>query len=121
MICTRTRRLQQNAAYAVNVPHNYLEQGRTVGAMVQHALAGGFTRVEVTAEAEAAWVDLILQSEERRMLSDCTPGYYNGEGQAAKLDPAVRRRGLGYPKGPLAYFKYLQAWRQGDFSGIAFS
>ena len=38
----------QNASYGVNVPHNYVEQGRTVGAMLAHAQKHGYNRVEVT-------------------------------------------------------------------------
>jgi cyclohexanone monooxygenase len=50
---------------------------------------------------------------------DCTPGYYNNEGQ----DPG--RRGLlnslGYPEGPVAYFDYIDRWRtSGDFEGLEF-
>jgi cyclohexanone monooxygenase len=49
---------------------------------------------------------------------DCTPGYYNNEGQepgmAAKL-------AVGYPAGALAYFRYLEAWRtSGEFEGLEF-
>ena len=42
----------QNASYGVNVPHNYVEQGRTVGAMLAHAQKHGYNRVEVTKEVE---------------------------------------------------------------------
>ena len=48
------------------------------------------TEVEVTEEAEDAWVDLLLAGPGRGLIGspDCTPGYYNNEGQ----DPG--RRGL---------------------------
>jgi len=55
-----------------------------------------------------------------RMLGapDCTPGYYNNEGQdpgpAAKLN-------VGYPAGATAFFKYIDAWRNsGQFEGLSF-
>ena len=55
-----------------------------------------------------------------RMLGspDCTPGYYNNEGQ----DPGpAARLNVGYPAGATAYFKYLEAWRSsGAFEGLAF-
>ena len=56
-----------------------------------------------------------------RMLGgpDCTPGYYNNEGQ----DPGpAARLSVGYPAGATAYFKYLDQWRAcGAFEGVAFS
>ena len=48
---------------------------------------------------------------------DCTPGYYNNEGE-----PIGRRERLnisGYPPGPVAYFEYIDAWRNsGRFEGL---
>jgi hypothetical protein len=49
---------------------------------------------------------------------DCTPGYYNNEGRepgpAAKLN-------VGHPAGAMAYFKYIDAWRNsGEFEGVEF-
>jgi hypothetical protein len=65
-------------------------------------------------------VSLLLTGPGRMMMgaSDCTPGYYNNEGQdpgpAAKLN-------VGYPAGPSAYFKYLEDWRtSGGFDGLEF-
>jgi len=49
---------------------------------------------------------------------DCTPGYYNNEGQ----DPGPTARfNVGYPQGAMAYFKYLTEWRNsGKFEGLEF-
>jgi hypothetical protein len=47
---------------------------------------------------------------------DCTPGYYNNEGQ----DPG-QFLGYGYPYGPSAYFTYIDKWRaSGTFDGLEF-
>jgi cyclohexanone monooxygenase len=47
---------------------------------------------------------------------DCTPGYYNNEGQPGRVDWF-----LGYPGGAAAYFEYLGGWRnRGDFAGLEF-
>ena len=47
---------------------------------------------------------------------DCTPGYYNNEGQ----DPGAFL-GRGYPYGPSAYFAYIDKWRaSGIFDGLKF-
>ena len=62
--------------------------------------------MEVTAEAEQAWVAL-LESSARAFLGnpDCTPGYYNNEGQP--IGRRERLNGSGYPHGPVAYFEYI--------------
>jgi hypothetical protein len=50
---------------------------------------------------------------------DCTPGYYNNEGQP--LGPGAQLN-VGYPAGPSAYFKYLAGWRNsGAFEGLVFA
>ena len=59
----------QNASYGVNVPHNYVEQGRTVGAMLAHAQKHGYNRVEVTKEVEDDWVKKILSAIPRQGMA----------------------------------------------------
>ena len=50
--------------------------------------------------------------------TECTPGYYNNEGQGWG-DGMVRA--VSYPHGPVAYFKYLNEWRNsGEFEGVEF-
>ena len=110
----------QGANLISNVPHNLTEAGRTIATIVKHALDNGFQEVEVTKEAEDAWIELLLSGPGMMLGSpDCTPGYYNNEGQdpgpAAKLN-------VGYPLGAMAYFRYLDEWRtSGAFEGLAFS
>ena len=110
----------QGANLISNVPHNLTESGRTIAVTVKHALDGGFHQVEVTEEAQAAWVALLLTGMGRMMgAPDCTPGYYNNEGQTP--GPAAQLN-VGYPAGATAYFNYIDAWRSsGDFEGLAFS
>jgi hypothetical protein len=111
----------QGANLISNVPHNLVEAGRTIALLVRHARERGFSRIEVSAEAEKAWVDLILSAAGRRMLGsqDCTPGYYNNEGQ----DPGpIAHYWAGYPDGATAFFRYLDRWRgSGVFDGVEFS
>ena len=47
---------------------------------------------------------------------DCTPGYYNNEGQ----DPGpAAKYAVGYPAGASAYFRYIEDWRNsGTFEGL---
>lgn len=110
----------QGANLISNIPHNLTEAGLTIAAIVKHARDGGFKQVEVTKEAQDKWVELLLTGMGRMIGSpDCTPGYYNNEGQdpgpAAKLN-------VGYPAGAKAYFEYLDKWRKsGAFEGLKFS
>jgi len=109
----------QGANLISNVPHNLTEAGRTIAAVTRHTLVVGATQVEVTREAEDAWIALLLTGMGRMIGSpDCTPGYYNNEGQ----DPGPRARlNVGYPAGATAYFRYLNEWRSsGRFEGLEF-
>jgi cation diffusion facilitator CzcD-associated flavoprotein CzcO len=112
--------ITQAANLISNVPHNFVEAGETIAAVVAHAESTGATEVEVTVEAEANWVDLLEGNPMAFMgNSDCTPGYYNNEGR-----PTGRRERLnmsGYPSGPIAYFDYISRWRSsGEFVGLEF-
>ena len=108
----------QGANLISNVPHNLAESALAIADVVAHADGGV---VEVTAEAEDAWVDLLVSGGGGSMLgaADCTPGYYNNEGQAPAPSAATM---VGYPAGPSAFFDYLERWRRsGQFEGLAFS
>jgi cation diffusion facilitator CzcD-associated flavoprotein CzcO len=109
----------QGANLISNVPHNLTEAGRTIAIEVRHALDHGFREIEVTKEAEDAWVSLLLTGMGRMTGgADCTPGYYNNEGQDAGL---AARLAVGYPAGASAYFSYIDEWRRsGRFEGLTF-
>ena len=109
----------QGANMLFNFPHDLSESAKTIAAVVKHAVDGGFAEVEVTQQAQDAWVKLLLsESGFGKPLAGCTPGYYNYEGQ----DPGPwGRLRVGYPKGPLAYFRYIDQWRKsGAFTGLEF-
>jgi len=110
----------QGANLISNIPHNLTESGRTIAAIVRHAVDVGTTAVEVTREAEDGWLELLLSGPGRIIGSqDCTPGYYNNEGQDAGRAGALY---VGYPAGASAFFAYLSAWRRsGKFEGLAFT
>jgi cyclohexanone monooxygenase len=87
--------------------------------VVKHALDNGCAEVEVTKEAEDAWIELLLSGPGMMLGSaECTPGYYNNEGQPT--GPG-RELFVGYPLGAMAYFQYIDTWRtSGDFEGLRF-
>jgi cation diffusion facilitator CzcD-associated flavoprotein CzcO len=103
-----------------NITHNLEEAARTIARVVAHALSTNASEVEVTEEAERRWV-ASLEGGMASFISnpDCTPGYYNNEGH-----PIGRREHLnmaGYPGGPVAFFEYLDGWRNdGKFRGLEF-
>ncbi|XOV86839.1 MAG: flavin-containing monooxygenase [Pseudomonadota bacterium] len=109
----------QGAMLISNVPHNIVDSALTISQVVKHTLDIGAREVEVTQEAQDAWVEL-LQSGPGRMRGapDCTPGYYNNEGGGPRPEA---RNDLGYPEGAAAYFKYIEGWRNSNqYEGLAF-
>jgi len=110
----------QGANLISNVPHNLTESGRTIAAIVSHALSTGHDEVEVTREAEDAWIELLLSGPRLGIIGDqaCTPGYYNNEGQDPGPAGALF---VGYPAGATAFFRYIDGWRTaGAFEGLEF-
>jgi cyclohexanone monooxygenase len=107
----------QGANLISNVPHNIVDSARTIAVTVRHALDNGFCTVEPSQDAEDAWVTLLLSGPGTVIGGpDCTPGYYNNEGQDSGAF-----LGRGYPYGPSAYFAYIDEWRtSGTFDGLDF-
>ena len=109
----------QGANLISNIPHNLTESGKTIALTIKHALEGGYREIEVTKEAEDAWVNLLLSGPGTMLGSpDCTPGYYNNEGQPPGPQSTFF---VGYPQGAMAYFQYIDRWRNaGTFEGLDF-
>ncbi|MFJ8996184.1 flavin-containing monooxygenase [Streptomyces sp. NPDC102279] len=114
--------LAQGGRFGLNVPTGWLEAAQTIASVVGHALTQGHHAVEVTEEAQTAWVDIFLEAAARIDTSarlECTPGYYNNEGQRPSLKDLMME---GYPAGPRTYFELLREWRTtGRFEGLSFS
>ena len=110
----------QGANLISNITHNLVEAAATIARTIAHGRELGVREIEVTAVAEAAWVELI-DSHPGTIFGDteCTPGYYNGEGREATVRD--RRNSTGYPLGAVAYFEYIDGWRNsGEFAGVEF-
>jgi cyclohexanone monooxygenase len=106
-----------------NVPHNFTETSRTVAAVVKHAVDNGFDVAEPTPEAEQAWMDTISGGVMSRLGSaigsaDCTPGYYNNEGQPG--GGFATDMAKGHPGGPMGFFTHLRQWCASGFDGLEF-
>ena len=110
----------QGSNLASNITSNYTEAGHTIAAILNHKAATGANQIEVTAEVERDWVAAIEAAPQGIVGGpDCTPGYYNSEGEAegrrAKLNMG------GYPLGPVPFFDYIAEWRaNGKFDGLEF-
>ena len=110
----------QGANLISNVPHNLTESGRTIAVMIRHALDNGHEQIEVTKQGEDAWMELLASGQGFGIVGspDCTPGYYNNEGQPLPEGTFFMQ---SYPAGPSAFFRYIAEWRaSGDFDGVEF-
>jgi cation diffusion facilitator CzcD-associated flavoprotein CzcO len=110
----------QAANLISNITHNLTEAGATIAAVVAHSLDIGAEVVEVSEAAEQAWVARLDESGQSLLADpDCTPGYYNNEG--GPIGPRERLNSARYPEGPVAYFRYIDAWRNsGEYEGLDF-
>lgn len=106
------------AGFSANFPHVLEVESRHVAYVIQHAREHEVRTVEVSAEAEAAWVKQIVDSSTAsvKFLEACTPGYYNNEGQP---NGALVRQNGSYGYGIIAYSKILDDWRSdGQLAGL---
>ncbi|SNY38613.1 flavin-containing monooxygenase [Paractinoplanes atraurantiacus] len=95
----------QNAA-AVNFTHVLQEQATHIAEMVAEASRRDAHRIEPTAEAEQAWVAMIRETAPNNFdfQSECTPGYYNGEGKPRPVNNS-------FGPGPVVFHDLLRTWR----------
>lgn len=105
------------AGFTANYPHMLNEQSKHLSYIVQKCLSSQARVVETTQEAEDAWVEEVMRVAvfNRRYLEECTPGYYNNEGQPSS---AAIRNG-SYGAGSIAFIKILEEWRaKDDLAGL---
>src|SRR5215472_3997602 len=105
------------SGFTANFPHMMNEQTKHIGWIVKQCVERQARTVEASAEAESEWVRTIesLAIMRQKFLEECTPGYYNNEGQ-----PSVRAaRNSPYGAGPIAFVKVLEDWRaEGSLKGL---
>jgi cation diffusion facilitator CzcD-associated flavoprotein CzcO len=103
--------------FTVNYPHLLDEASRHVSHIVRQVVDEGWAEVEATAEAEETWLTALTESARdiRAFQEQCTPGYYNNEGQPGSGGFLIGSYGLG----PMPFFQLLADWRAGgDFPGL---
>lgn len=109
----------QAANFIANVPHNIVESAKTIAMTIKYAVDNNHQTLEPSLEAENAWLELLSGSTQMLGNQSCTPGYYNNEGQAL---PDEAKSYVGHPAGPIAYFRYIDKWREsGKFEGLQFN
>jgi cation diffusion facilitator CzcD-associated flavoprotein CzcO len=97
-------------APAFNWTSSVVEMGRHIAYVIATARARNVQRVDATPDAEEYWLDVLGETpaaltEYRR---ECTPGYFNNEGNV--------RAGAAsnFSRGPNAFYSILQKWRADD-------
>jgi cyclohexanone monooxygenase len=112
--------MNQGANMVSNIPHNIVDHAATIAQVVAHAERRGYAEVEPTQEAVSQWVSLIMTTQPSMITSsDCTPGFWNNEGQGWN---EKFRRSQGHPGGAEGFFTHIDAWRRsGRYAGLVFS
>jgi cyclohexanone monooxygenase len=105
------------SGFTANFPHMINEQSKHIGYILKHCADHQVRTVEPTQAAEEAWVQTIIDLSIMRQafLEECTPGYYNNEGNVR----AMNARNGSYGAGPVAFVKVLEDWRaEGGLQGL---
>lgn len=105
-------------AITVNVPHALNEQAKHVAYMLKELRARNKRTIEVAPEAEQAYVEEIRKYAKvgQQFYAECTPGYYNAEGQSDNKGGFFSdMHGIG----PIAFYQQLADWREsGHLEGV---
>jgi cation diffusion facilitator CzcD-associated flavoprotein CzcO len=99
-----------------NLMHTMQHNAKQVAYIIGEATRRGARVIEVDPEAEAAWVQTIVDKavDKTAFLAACTPGRDNYEGANTRLAQNVLYGGT-----PPEYFRMLKKWRQaGDLAGF---
>ena len=105
------------SAFTVNYPHSLDEQSIHLAYIIKQAQDRGVQVVEAAEEAEQQWVRTIIDKARmnQEFQAQCTPGYYNNEGQLNEL----AAQGSPYGGGSMEFFALMQQWRDaGELEGL---
>ena len=105
------------SAWGPNFPHMMDEQAKHIAYIIAEANKRGLATVEVTAEAEAAWVKFHEDHAGPviKAWAECTPSFWNEEGRPSKK--MVLNGSFG--GGVFSMTKIFEDWRaEGKFEGL---
>ena len=108
-----------HGGYTTSYTHSFDVKAKHLRYIIEACLKRGIKEVEVTQEAEQAWVDEIIHvyRDQAAFNAACTPGYYNFEGNTSLLVA----QNSSYGRGPIRYFKRLKDWQdEGNMEGLEF-
>ncbi len=110
--------INQNA-FSVNMTAMFDDQAMHVSYIIDEVKKRGKQVVEVTKDAEEAWIQEIISQAGAGVtafLEECTPGYYNREGTVGR---GANMQNSGYAPGLNVFNALLKAWREkGDLEGM---
>ncbi|MEE3331194.1 MAG: NAD(P)/FAD-dependent oxidoreductase [Myxococcota bacterium] len=97
------------AGFTASYPHLLDEQAKHAAYIIQTGIENASQTLEVSEAAEAAWVQHCIDKarDAGDFFENCTPGYYNNEGQTSELSA---QNGF-YGGGSIEFFKILEDWR----------
>ena len=94
---------------APNLTYMLDNQSRHVAYVIGETMERKLKSIDATAAAEADWVATVNAPDMMtEYLSQCTPGYYNGEGLARKSEGFLQGH---YGDGAVKFYAMLQQWR----------
>jgi cyclohexanone monooxygenase len=105
------------SGFTVSYPHMLNEQSKHAAYIIAECQKRGVTVVEASEQAEADWVQTVIDSaiSRQEFAEECTPGYYNNEGKPSDL---AAQNGA-YGRGPIAFIKLIEQWRaEGAMQGL---
>ena len=105
------------SGFTTSFPHAMDEAAQHIAYIIGRCLTDGIGAIEPSQKAEDEWVAEILQLSRisASFQAECTPGYYNNEGQPNPLSA----QNSSYGKGPIPFFSRMKAWRDdGALAGL---
>ena len=95
------------ASFQFNLTDMLQTQGDHIAECIAYAREHGHNRLDVTAETEEWWVQEVISHRGKTSRNqECTPGYYNFEGESN------RRQDGNYNGGIVKYFAHMNAVRE---------
>ena len=94
------------ASFQFNLTFMLQTQGDHIAACIAHARERGYAEIDVVPDTEEWWVQEVIRHRGKTSRNtDCTPGYYNFEGEFN------RRQDGNYNGGFAQYFEHMQSIR----------
>ena len=104
------------ASFQFNLTDMLQTQGDHIAGCIDYTRKHGFQAIDVTADAEEWWVQEVIKHRGKTSRNqDCTPGYYNFEGESN------RRQDGNYNGGFRQYFTHMKQVRAAMDEHFAFA